>query len=91
MMPFYLRSTFFYFTCIIAVVVFVVLIYALLTFKRTDYRENENKAPNIKTELLWTVIPLIMIGLMLLPVMKKFYKTSAIEKTANALHQKESQ
>ena len=90
MMPFYLRSTFFYFTCLIAVVVFAVLVYALLTFKHTDYRENENKSPNIKTELLWTVIPLIMIGLMLLPVIKKFYKTPVIEKYPNAVHQKES-
>ena len=75
MMPPYLRTTFFYTAGAIALVVFVLVIYALLTFKRND--KDSAKDPNLKVELLWTLVPFLMLLIMSLPVIKAFYARQA--------------
>lgn len=80
MMPEYLRSTFFYSACFITLVVFAVLIYALMTFKKKDY-SIVSEEPNIKIELLWTIVPFVMIALMLFPVVKAYFQKSQTEKS----------
>ena len=84
-MPLYLRSSFLYFACMIMVVVFAVLLYALLTFKKTDNKAEKNNQPNLKVELLWTIVPFIMIILMTLPAIKYFYKNNEAHKPVTIL------
>ncbi len=88
MMPLYLRDTFFYFACMIGLVVFAILIYALITFKRNDYQVGNDQEPNLKVELLWTMIPFIMIVFMALPVIKSFYQKTPVAEPAKVLRNK---
>lgn len=77
----YLRTTLFYFAGIAAVVVFIVLIYALTHFKRSDEEGSDNKqSPNLKVELLWTVVPFVLLFLMALPVIKSYFFNHSVVK-----------
>lgn len=51
----------------VAVSVFVSLIYALLRFKRVGSQ------PNLKIELLWTLVPFAMLFLIALPIVQYVY------------------
>ena len=90
MVPEYLRNTLFYMACLVALVIFVVLIYALLTFKKRNYAK-DGEEPNIKVELLWTIVPFVMICLMLLPAIKAFYQKPKLEKPKISITQRAGQ
>ena len=60
----HLRDSVFYLSCVIALIVFIVLIGALISFQKSK--------SNFGVEIVWAVIPFVMLFVMMIPVINMF-------------------
>lgn len=64
-----------YLCCAIGIIVFFVLIYSLIKFRKTKGEPHFHK--NLVIEMIWTIIPfLILIGLALPAILEKLLEVS---------------
>lgn len=64
---YYLHMTIFWVCVVIAALVFGVLIYALLTHRRSQGRKPDTWHSSLKIELIWTIIPFLILIAMAVP------------------------
>ncbi len=61
---FHLRASLFYLSCATTLIVFILLIAALITFHKPK--------SNFGLEIVWSVIPFVMLFVMLVPIINIF-------------------
>ncbi len=70
----------FYICCGIGVVVFTFLFYSLIKFRRSKGAESKPFHEHLGIEILWTVIPFILLVIMAVPATKVLYQIHNTEK-----------
>ncbi len=67
---YHLHMTIFYICCVIGVIVFGIMIYAMITHRKSKGAVAANFHESTKVEILWTIIPFVILISMAIPATK---------------------